>query len=290
MEWFLLSLFCAFSLATSDVFVKKALTGGSNEFTVSFIKFFFCLPPLYIMLGLNGLPDVKTGFYIAALISTPLEITSMLLYNRAIKLSPLSLTLPFLAFTPIFLLLTAYLMIGEVPNSYGLIGILLISIGGYMLNIDMAKGIFYPFKAIMKERGSVLMIIVALIYSLTSVFGKIMIDNSNFIFAPAIYFTIVTLVMGVVTKVKGASLISSPPGNNKKLHFLLGLFFSLMVISHFWAISMTKVEYMISVKRSSMLFTIIYGAIIFKEVDIKKRLFSVAVMLVGMVLIGVFGG
>lgn len=288
MRWFYLSIFCAFSLATADVLSKKALV-YTKESSISFIRFAFCLPPLYVMLLFNGIPVIKDGFWTVLILSTPLEIAAMMLYNRSIKISPLSLTLPFLAFTPVFLIFSAYLIIGEVPNAYGLIGIVLITVGGYSLNLDMTKGIFYPFKAITKERGSLLMLIVAFLYSITSVFGKMMVDRADYAFTPAAYFTVVTLITGIIVYVKGESPLKGILTTNKP-HLFIGIFSCLMIISHFMALSEAKVEYMISVKRSSMLFGIVYGALIFKEVDIRKRLVSAVIILVGIFLIGVLGG
>jgi drug/metabolite transporter (DMT)-like permease len=269
------------------MFSKKALL-TSDESTISFIRFASCLPPLYIMLYLNGIPEIKHGFFLAVILSTPLEILAMFLYNRSIKLSPLSLTLPFLAFTPIFLLVTAHIMIGESPNFHGFIGILLITLGGYLLNIDIDKGFFYPFKAIRNERGSLLMLGVAFLYSITSVFGKIMVEKSDFIFTPAVYFTFVTFVTAIIASFQCKSGLKGV-FESKRLHLMVGIFSCLMIVSHFLGLSMIKVEYMISVKRSSMLFGIIYGSIIFKEVEIRKRLFSASIMLIGIILLSAFG-
>jgi uncharacterized membrane protein len=286
MWWFYLSLFCALSLATADMFSKKALA-KSDESTITLIRFSACLPPLYVLLYLNGIPQIKEGFWSALLFAAPLEIAAMVLYNRAIKLSPLSLTLPFLSFTPIFLIGTSYLMTRESAHPYAVLGIVLITIGGYLLNIDPKKGFLYPFKAIVKEKGSALMLIVAFIYSITSVFGKMMVDRSDFIFTPAVYFTVVTLFTVIFVSIKGGAgfkgLVS-----NKRLHLLVGVFSTLMILSHFLALSKIKVEYMVSVKRSSMLFAILYGSYVFKEVDIKKRFSGAFIMLIGIVMIGIF--
>lgn len=287
MTWFYLTLLCALSLATLDMLAKKALK-TTNSSTVSLIRFVACLPPLYILLYINGAPVVQKGFWLVVLIATPLEISAMLLYNQAIKLSPLSLTLPFLAFTPIFLIGTSYVIIGETTNIYGLLGILMIAFGGYILNIDPQKGLIYPLKAAFHEKGSTLMIIVTIIYSFTSVLGKLMINKSDFIFAPAAYFTIVSIIslfLAAVNKNHNQKINF----DNKKLHLMIGFFSGLMIILHFTAISMTKVEYMISVKRSSMLFSILYGWLVFKEIDIKKRLAGTVIMLIGVAIIGIYG-
>ncbi len=74
---------------------------------------------------------------------------------KAIKLSPLSITLPFLALSPIFMIFTSDFILGERLGKYGIGGIILTVIGAYLLNVrDTRKGILEPFKAIQRERGS----------------------------------------------------------------------------------------------------------------------------------------
>ena len=63
----------------------------------------------------------------------PLEILAMLLYIRAIRDYPLSQTLPYLAFTPVFVTVTGYLLLGETLSGRGLLGILLVVAGAWLL-------------------------------------------------------------------------------------------------------------------------------------------------------------
>ena len=69
------------------------------------------------------IPSVPPVFWawIGALV--PLEILAMRLYLLAIRDSPLHLTLPYLAFTPVFNVLTGYLVLGESVSSRGLAGL-----------------------------------------------------------------------------------------------------------------------------------------------------------------------
>ena len=63
----------------------------------------------------------------------------MWLYMRAIRESPLSLTLPYLAFTPVFNILTGYIFLGEQVSSAGMAGIVLVVCGAWLLNLDAAS-------------------------------------------------------------------------------------------------------------------------------------------------------
>jgi uncharacterized membrane protein len=148
----------------------------------------------------------------------PLEIAAIILYVKAIKLSPLSLTIPFLAVSPVFIILIAFILLGEFPDRSGLLGILLIVIGAYLLNIKTTK-----------------------------------------------------------------EDLSRP-----KTFLAIGIFTAIMVLTHFKTISMTDVAYMISVKRVSLVFSVLYGRVLFGEENIRERLTGSMLMIAGMVSITIF--
>ncbi|KAL6765903.1 hypothetical protein V8C86DRAFT_1781989 [Haematococcus lacustris] len=56
------------------------------------------------------------------------------LYQKALATSPLSLCVPYLSFTPSFLVLTAFVFVGEVPSTAGLAGVVVVTLGGFLLS------------------------------------------------------------------------------------------------------------------------------------------------------------
>ena len=110
--WILLSLLSAFSLATSDAFTKRALE-TCNEYLV------FSIPILVALLLWLPRPHLDTQFFSAFVIALPLEVLSIVLYVKALRLSPLSLTLPFLSLTPVFAMVISYSMLGEKVSLQG---------------------------------------------------------------------------------------------------------------------------------------------------------------------------
>ena len=236
-SWVLLSLTAAFTLATSDALTKKALA-SHNEYTVAWLRLVFALPLLLLIFLFIPLPKLDKEFYTAFLISLPLEILAIVLYMKSLRLSPLSLTLPFLALTPVFLIFVSYVMLGEKVSFFGVIGILLIAMGSYTLNISkVRKGVLEPFRAVAREKGSVLMIVVALIYSLTSSLGKMAIKHSSPLFFGISYYTALALFFTPIALYKGKGI-----RKGTALSVLLpGVFYSFMVICHMIAISLAKV-------------------------------------------------
>lgn len=283
--WIIYAFLTALLLATSDALTKRILFSVKDEYFVAWLRLLFSLPLLLISLLFIEIPHLDNTFWVATLMALPLEIIAIILYIKALKVSPMSLTIPFLAFTPLFLILVSYVILGEKVSLSGTIGIILITGGSYILNIHKARhALMEPIRAIFKERGSVMMLIVAIIFSITSSLGKMAIEHSAPVFFGSFYFVLITVLFTPIALGKNKAKIVI----TKKeiiLFLSIGITYSLMIVFHMIAISLTKVAYMISLKRISLIFSIIYGHILFKEEKIFVRLFGGVMMFIGVVLI-----
>jgi len=284
LNWLLLSLLCAFFTASSDALCKRSLA-DSNEYLIAWVRVGFASPFLLSILPFIDIPPVDIYFVLALCALLPLEIMALILYMKAIKMSPLSLTLPFLAFSPVFMIGTSNILLGERLDKSGIIGVLLIATGAYLLHVRTTKkGIFEPFKAIRRERGSLYMIIVAFIYSITSNLGKMAVLHSSPLFFSVIYFPILAGVLFPLFMWKNNYRITMAFSHITAFG-LIGLVMALATVTHFMAVNLVEVSYAISVKRMSLLFGILYGALWFKETNIVERLIGGIVMISGVVII-----
>ncbi len=285
MTWVLFALTTAFALATADALSKRALN-NTDDLVMVWVREGYALPFLAIAFLLVPIPELDNLFWLTVAALVPLEIIALLLYIKAIRLSPLSLTVPFLALSPVFIMFIAFALLGELPDRSGVLGVLLIAAGAYTLNASASRqGILGPLKAILKEPGSLLMLVVAVIYSVTSILGKVAVQHSSPVFFGFFYPFTLTIVLTVYLGLKGklGGVFSKPA-----VFIPIGLCTSAMIISHFIAISMTQVAYMIAVKRTSLLFSVVYGWLLFKEEKIRERLLGSALMLAGVVMILAF--
>ena len=287
MSWFYLAIICALSLALADAYTKKYFL---NNHGIDILLVRFSLPGIVLLpFTLSfSIADLPSAFFHHMLLLVPLEITAMWLYVVAIRDAPLHLTLPYLAFTPVFNILTGYLVLGEVISLKGCAGILLIVIGGYLLNLDQLKKvdshIFSPFTAIYKLKGSRLMLIAAAIYSLTSVIGKrAMSDLPPEIFGSYYYIIVgMTLLLAVlITQPKRLQLITKQPKRN----MVVGGLMAIMAITHFLAIAQVEVAYMIAVKRTSLIFGMLLGAWMFKDMITRQHMLAGILMITGVFFI-----
>ena len=234
------------------------------------------------------IPDTTFWFCIA--IGLPLEALAFYCYMKALKVSPLSLTVPFLAFTPGFIILTGWIILGEEISPGGFCGIILIIVGAYFLNLSKTRyGLLDPLKAIFREPGSRLMLLVSFIYAFTSTIGKLAIIHSN----PYIFGITYNVALAMLMTLFLSAAENAEPVKNFVRRPIIGLILGALVattiFSHMLAISMTNVAYMISLKRTSILFGVLYGALWFKEEKITERLTGAIIMIAGVFLIGWFG-
>ena len=74
-------------------------------------------------------------------------------------------------------------------------------------------------------------------------------------------------------------------GNHRLAHLGIGLCMAVMVVTHFYAIEHIEVAYMIAVKRTSLLFGMLYGAWLFKETGLLKNMLAGVLMVLGVFFI-----
>jgi|Deesub1362B_J571_1020462.scaffolds.fasta_scaffold00061_54 drug/metabolite transporter (DMT)-like permease len=285
--WVILSFLSAFFLASSDTVTKYTLR-DENEYLITWLRYIFSLPVLFLLLPLIKIPELDRMFWLATAVALPLEILAIVLYIKAIKVSDLSIVLPFLSLTPVFLIFFSWIILGEKVSAEGTIGIILVATGGYTLQASsIKKGLLEPLRVLFRNRGVLYMIAVAFVYSITSSLGKLAILHSSALFFPILYFTLVTVFFSplVCLNLKGDIYRKNNFRRDIKGAVLAGTLYGLMIITHMIAISISNVAYMIAIKRSSMLMGSIYGFVIFKEKGVKERIFGASLMLAGIVLI-----
>lgn len=287
MTWFIFAILTAFFESLKDVFSKQSLK-YIDEYIVAWSLMFFSLPFSLPILLFVGIPPLNGKFWLALIAGGSLNIIATLLYIKAIKSWDLSITVPLVTFTPLFLLITSPLMVHEFPSLLNTVGIFLIVTGSYVLNLkERHKGYLAPFQALLAQTGPKLMLAVALIWSITSNFDKIGVVNSSPTFwAIAIYAFIAAGLFPIMLYKSHKKLKQIP--KFWKILLPLGLFNALGILLQMQAVSLTLVAYVISIKRTSVLMSVGFGHFIFKEKGIQERSLGAAIMILGVAIISLF--
>ena len=285
--WAIYAILSAIFIATTDPVAKRALK-ASDEYVVGWLLLVFSLTFLGAYSFLNPAVRITPALLRMLAFAMPFEIIATVLYYKALKLTDISLSVPFLALTPVFAILTAFLLLGERIRPSVALGIGLVTIGAYSLNLREVKhGFVSPVKAIFLNKGSLYMVIVSLIFSITASISKKVMLASNACSAPFIYNASISVSMLPIIAYRlsrqKTSFARIP--DSIILYVILGSSLAASSIFFFKAVSLANVAYAVAIKRLSLVLSVLYGWIFFKERDIHLRLASTLCMFIGIVLV-----
>lgn len=284
MFWFLYAILTAFFDSIKVVFGKQSLQ-NLDIYLAGWAWRFFALVILIPILVTLPWPSLEPNFWWAVLVSGTINLVVTLIYMRAIQASDLSLVMPMITFTPLFLLLTSPLIVGEFPTPMGLVGVILIVMGAYLLNFDQVnKGKWEPFKALLREKGPRFMLLVAFLWSISSNFDKLGMEASSPIHYSGALIGFLVLGLSPIVWFR-----SSGPVQKTRKHFwpllFLGMSSGLVLVFQMLAMQLTLVAYVIAIKRSGAALSVVWGAVFFKEENLGARLPAVIIMLLGVAFI-----
>ena len=245
----------------------------------------------------------------AVIISGTLNIIGLSLIFRALESSDLSLSMPMLSFTPVFLIGTSYLLLHEVPSAAGALGICIIVSGSYVLNISAEhEHLLDPVKSMVQNRGSWYMLIVALLFAASINYDKIAMLNSDPVFGMAFTLLIISSAFAVIVALSNRSVGHSlqipvdrdpfPSGYPQKPAVSLrsylvpaimaGIFVTAECISINIAYTLQIAPYVIAIKRLGIILMVLYGTLLCAENEVRTRLLGSVLMVGGAVIILLF--
>ncbi|HKI86364.1 MAG TPA: DMT family transporter [Thermoanaerobaculia bacterium] len=230
----------------------------------------------------------RGDYWLPATASIVLNFLANLAYLEAVRLSPLSLTVPFLSLTPVFATLLAIPILGEVPGPLAFLGIALVVAGALRLNLPPRAGNSprVIWRSFSNEKGSVLMVAVAFFWSLALPLDKISIARSS----PAFHGLVLNCGIGLgaflllVRQHRGAEL-SIPRRRQVQVvaaivASTLGLALQLFALAVAWA---GLVETLKRAIGSTM--AILLGFLIFGEPISWPKVIAVLLLAVGVALV-----
>jgi len=268
------------------------------------------------------LPDIGKGFHLSPTLmfvlyislNAVLEGTAILLNLRALQVSPISYCVPFLALTPLFLLPAGAFFLHEAVSGGMIIGVVLIVIGSLVVNRQMfAKGWLEPARAILRERGSRYMLMVAVLLTITNVLDKWFLTNGggassfNVVLARSltlsagkcamltVFFVGLTMfrlgdwqaykntTAGFFKAATGFSWTGVLRAAPVWL-VLAGVFEAMVLMLMLTAMQFTVAAVVISIKRAGVIFAVALGWLVFKERGITDRVIASLVMAVGVLI------
>ena len=246
--------------------------------------FTFTLPFMILVVAVEGVPPIVwNDFLWSTAMSFTVNIIAWNVFFYALQISDLSHNMPFTAFTPLFLIPVAFVLLGELPDEKGIAGILLIILSGYGIHLQSAN-LLQPFRNLVKNKGSLLVLFVAMIWSLSATAEKVAVLSSS----QAFYGLTINLLLSLaytpyifLVKKTGFRQITK----NVYALVLLGFISGLLLIFQFTALKYLLVSYVIAFKRAGIVVSVLLGILLYKEKNPVKNLSFTILMVLGVFLI-----
>jgi drug/metabolite transporter (DMT)-like permease len=296
---FLLAFTCAVTNVVMDILQKKALAGKPLFPTILCSRFVVLSTLTVIVLvracGGHAVPwqtqnaqhMLHIPYFVPMLaLDCFLVAASALLYYRALQIAPLSLTIPFLAFTPAFLLLTSDLLLREDPSIQQIEGVFIVIFGSVLMYRSQFRiGWVEPFRALGREPGSRYMLLAALIMSLTNSLDKWLIVRSNSYDFAWLYAVGSCILFSLAFTVRLPRLDVSFRGLSWLAILGAGIADATTLALQFGAMLRLRAVVVVSIKRSGILLSVLAGWYFFHERQIRNRILAAAIMLTGAVML-----
>ena len=235
--------------------------------------------PLFGVTGWDASPLETWLVYLT--IEVILVACNTIIMFRAIQITPLSVCMPYISFTPVFLIATDFWINDVIPEKQYWLGVLLIFIGSIVMHRELFSfGWLEPIKAIYRERGCLYMLIVGFVNAITNPIDAKLVKMTD-AFAQAFAFGCgMVLFFGVLALLRRApvgQVIKSVPGWAMLAGALEAIALTFQLASH----NYLPVAITISIKRAGIILTVLLGWLVFKEKGIGDKLIASCVMLAG---------
>ncbi|MFT6867762.1 MAG: transporter family protein [Cyclobacteriaceae bacterium] len=292
--WLLLAIGSAFFLGFYDIFKKLSL----NENAVIPTLFFSTVSASLIMLvtvlissfgfisstSWMYVPTVSLDGHLKILLKTVIVLSSWIFTFFAMKNLPLTILAPIRSTGPLWTLLGAFLIFSEKLNALQLIGVLVIFTFFYLFSTaGKLEGITF-------RNNKFIWFLVAgtLFGSCSALYDRFLLRQMD-VMAVQAYFTFYQTILLIPILL----LLWYPKrGMNTRFQWrwsipLIGIFLLIGDYLYFYSISLpdSLISVISLVRRSNVIIVFLFGAIVFKEKNIRKKAIYLTGIILGLILL-----
>ena len=293
--WLLLAFFSATFLGFYDVFKKLSLKNNA-VLPVLFLNTVFCsliFIPFILISYLS--PDILQGslFYVPPIdikshglifLKSIIVLTSWIFGYYGIKHLPITLVGPINATRPVMVLIGAMLLFGERLNFYQWIGVLLAISSLYMLSrsgkkegIDFVRNKWILFVAIAAVAGAA-----------SGLYDRFLLRIVEPMVVQSWFNIYQVLIMGsILMLIWYPKRKENTPFQWKWSILCISIFLSIADFAYFYALSFedSMISIVSMVRRGSVLVSFLFGALVFKEKNLKSKAIDLVLVLLGMIFL-----
>lgn len=290
--WLLLAFCSAALLGFYDVFKKKSLNNnavlpvlGLNTLFSSLIFLPFILISAFAPSVLDStifyVPEAGWEVHKFIILKSFIVLSSWIFGYFGMKHLPLTIVGPINATRPVMTLVGAMLIFGERLNMYQWIGVLLAVVSFFMLSRSGKKeGI--DFK---RDKWIWFIVLAAVLGAASGLYDKYLMGRFNNMVVQAWYNIYQLFIMGGVLMILWLpKRKSTTPFRWDWCIILISIFLSAADFVYFYALGMdgSMISIVSMVRRGSVIVSFLFGAMVFREKNLKSKAVDLILVLIGM--------
>ena len=290
--WLLLAFCSAALLGFYDVFKKKSLNNnavlpvlGLNTLFSSLIFLPLILISAYAPSVLNGsifyVPEAGWDVHKFIILKSFIVLSSWIFGYFGMKHLPLTIVGPINATRPVMTLVGAMLIFGERLNMYQWIGVLLAIVSFFMLSRSGKKeGIDFKH-----DKWIWFIVLAAVLGAASGLYDKYLMGRFNNMVVQAWYNIYQLFIMGGVLMILWLpKRKSTTPFRWDWCIILISIFLSAADFVYFYALGMdgSMISIVSMVRRGSVIVSFLFGAMVFREKNLKSKAVDLILVLIGM--------
>ena len=287
--WLLATAGAATIWAVISIAAKKLMqksSGLAYTYLYSLVALILYTPAFIYFLTTETIaftPLVITAFAVSGLAN----IIAFLFYNKSIKLGELSTVIPFTKLNPVFTGILATVFLAETITAVNGAGILLVTLGSYVILKDDEHNLLDPLKRFKASDAPKLGAASALVFSIAAIADRFVTQTIS----PKIYTYLIYLFMTagltlyiyaqeehVFTEARKHFL------EDKKLYTLTGLGAIIASYLIFYSFSQAEASKVIPVMQLQVFISVIAGITLFNEGNIKEKIIGSTILVAGVIM------
>ena len=292
--WFILALLSAFFFALKDIAAKKWLAKDTNPKQLLFGEYIILFSFLSIFLvskvNFASFSDLGLLYFLKA--ATVGGVT--IIYFSMLKKYEISSVSPLLNLSPMVLLGLSFVFLSEMLGSVQVFGIVLMILSTYYLEtITHHHNKINPhkshFKALLSKDKSFFLSTLAMLIlmSFAAIFDKMILKSvdvySNMFFTSVMILS--ALVFFNIKKIKKPMLVIKKVATWPVFFVAILSIISNFLILFSMAIPTSLVSLIIPIRRSSTLFSSLFGGLLFHEKHLAKKVVAIIGMIISLLFI-----
>lgn len=291
IPWFFLALGSAVTNSIYQAFSNYVVALGKfSKFAIIFYATGIGSLLLFAVSFMRGIPDIQSGFWGAVLATSTINFIAFPLILKGYEVGEFSSVYSMILLTPVFLLGTSFLMLGERPSAWGIIGVVVTVFGLSFMSWRQKKTAAISE---LDEHGSIqggnlLGIFVAFLWAISVNFDKLSARYSDAFFAAAVSSAILSILNAAFLLFREQGKVSLLPNmklRNFAVPLILGGLFGGGMLLHNSALLHGFAAYTIAIKRIGTVFGVLWGWLFFQEKDISQKLVGASIAVAGVLLI-----